>query len=301
MLCATCTIYQKLLTTDTYWQFFYIDQYIYQVVIVITKISIVLLYLRIFPKTVSKRFWIASWTIIAGLIIYCFSFLVYSAFQCAPISYFWTQWDGEHEGYCNNFQLAVYINSGLNIFFDLTVFILPIPKLLAIQVRDKRRKVGVILTFLVGLFVTVCSMVRLKYLSRVSKITNATYEYTDITLWSGIESEVGVICACMPTITGPVLYFLREKLGMFSSFSKSDASKSTTTASRIEGDKQRLPSTSSEDGIQLGKLDHAPEHGGIKRTTDTKVYRVPSDQASDDDVNLIQQGYRRNGVNQWDV
>jgi hypothetical protein len=112
-------------------------------------------------------------------------------------SYFWNQWDGEHEGYCNNFQLAVYINSGINIFFDLIVFFLPIPKLMQIQVQDKRRKAGVVLTFLVGLFVTACSMVRLKYSSGVSKITNATYDYTDICLWSGIECEVGVICACM--------------------------------------------------------------------------------------------------------
>jgi len=70
-----------------------------------------------------------------------------------------------------------------------------------IQVQDKRRKVGVVLTFLVGLFVTACSMVRLKYSSGVSKITNATYDYTDISLWSGIECEVGVICACMVSST----------------------------------------------------------------------------------------------------
>jgi hypothetical protein len=117
------------------------------------------------------------------------------------VSYFWKQWDGEHEGYCNNFQLAVYINSGINIFFDLVVFFLPIPKLMQIQVQDKRRKAGVVLTFLVGLFVTACSMVRLKYSSGVSKITNATYDYTDISLWSGIECEVGVICACMVSHT----------------------------------------------------------------------------------------------------
>ena len=116
------------------------------------------------------------------------------------VSYFWKQWDGEHEGYCNNFQLAVYINSGINIFFDLVVFFLPIPKLMQIQVQDKRRKAGVVLTFLVGLFVTACSMVRLKYSSGVSKITNATYDYTDISLWSGIECEVGVICACMVSL-----------------------------------------------------------------------------------------------------
>jgi hypothetical protein len=58
-------------------KYFYFDQYIYQLIIVVTKISIVLLYLRIFPKNVSPRFSYVSWAIIAGLVSYCIGFLVY--------------------------------------------------------------------------------------------------------------------------------------------------------------------------------------------------------------------------------
>lgn len=273
-------------------------------IIVLTKISIVLLYLRIFPKTVSARFSHVSYTVIAGLLAYGIAFLVYCGFQCAPISYFWTQWDGEHEGYCNNFQLAVYINSGLNIFFDLTVCFLPITKLLAIQVRDKRRKVGVVLTFLVGLFVTTCSIVRLKYTSNVSEITNPTWEYTKISLWSGIECQVGVICACMPTIIGPLSYFFRENFGSkISSLGNSGASKFTTNTSRIADDEgvKRLPSTSSGHEWEMDDHVRAPKHGGIERTTETKIHRTSHEQSSDDDVKLISQGYGHNRRSEWDV
>lgn len=225
------------------------------------------------------------------------------SFQCKPISYFWTQWDGEHEGYCNNFQLAVYINSGLNIFFDLTVFFLPIPKLTSIQVQDKRRKAGVVLTFLVGLFVTACSMVRLKYSSGVSQITNATYDYTDISLWSGIECEVGVICACMPTIISPMILFFRKHLGskISSLNSKSGTSNSATLTSRIgnENGVKRLPSTTSENDLEMdNRRKGQPKHGGIERTT---MYHTSHEQSSGDDVTLIHQGYRHDGKNQWDV
>jgi hypothetical protein len=72
---VTQALAQQLLTSA--WQYFYFDQYIYQIIIVTTKISIVLLYLRIFPKTVSPRFSYVSWAIIAGLIAYCVSFLIY--------------------------------------------------------------------------------------------------------------------------------------------------------------------------------------------------------------------------------
>lgn len=272
----------------------------------LTKISIIFLYLRIFPKTVSARFSYVSWAVIAALLAYCVGFLVYSGFQCAPISYFWTQWDGEHKGYCNNFQLAVYLNSGFNIFFDLVVCFLPVPKLMAIQVQDKQRKVGVVLTFLVGLFVTTCSMVRLKYLSHIDETTNPTYDYTAISLWSGIECEVGVICACMPTVIGPLLYFFREHFGSkLSSLSKSGASRFTANASRIENEEgvKRLPSTSTEHEHEweMNDREHTSKHGGIERITETQIHRTSLEQLSDDDVKLIHRGYGLDGRNQWQV
>jgi hypothetical protein len=176
------------------------------------------------------------------------------------------------------------VNSGFNIFFDLIVFFLPVPKLMALQVKDKRRKIGAVLTFLLGLFVTICSIVRLQYLAQLGKVANATYHYNAISLWSGLEGDVGVICACMPTIAGPILYFFREKVGSrLSSFSKSVGStgKSTTMSSRITGtgDKgvQRLPSRVSESESQM-ELDERDRHvpsdrvGGIEKTTVTSVY-----------------------------
>lgn len=173
--------------------------------------------------------------------------------------------------------------------FDLIVFALPIPKLMAIQVQDKRRKVGVVLTFLIGLFVTVCSMVRLKYLSNVSDVVNATYEYNNISLWSGIESEVGVICACMPTIIGPLLHFFRNNFGSkLSSFGKSSTSKSVTASTHISGDKgiTRLPSSVNEPDLEMDN--RVGKHGGIAKTTETSVYHHPAyDHSSEDDIELL--------------
>lgn len=159
---------------------------------------------------------------------------------------------------------------------------------MAIQVTDKRRKVGIVLTFLIGLFVTVCSMVRLKYLSQVSKVTNATYEYTQISLWSAIESEVGVICACMPTIIGPTLNFFRNTFGStLNSLSKSGTSKTGTSTSYM-GDKRvtRLPSETSEGDLELN--DRPIKHGVIEQTRETTIYHHPStEQWSDDDMKLL--------------
>jgi hypothetical protein len=283
---------------------FYIEQYIYQLVIVATKISIVLLYLRIFPKEVSRRFQYTSWAVIAGLLAYLAGFFIYFSVECRPISYFWHQWDGEHEGTCPDTESAIYVNSAFNIFFDLIVFFLPVPRLMSLQIKDTRRKVGVVLTFLVGLFVTICSIVRLRYLAAFGRVTNATYHFNDIALWSGLEGDVGVICACMPTIAGPILYFFREKVGSkLSSNTKSytGGTGKSPNSSRITGNKSitRLPSTASERDIELDKRPR--KHGGIEKTTVTSMHNLPHHCSSEDDVELIHQNVSPKAKNQWEV
>lgn len=63
---------------------------------------------------------------------------------------------------------------------------------------DWKTKMGVIFTFLLGLFVTICSIVRLKFLAGWASSTNQTYDYANLALWSLIELNAGVICACLP-------------------------------------------------------------------------------------------------------
>ena len=292
------------------------EQFFYQVVVTLTKISIVLLYLRIFPKEISRTFTYVSWAVIAGLLVYLLAFVIYFVFECRPISYFWNQWDGEHEGYCNNFGLASYINGGANIFFDLVVFFLPIPKLMKLKVRDKKRKAGVILTFLLGLFVTACSVIRLTYLASVGKYTNATYHYNDVGFWTGLEAYLGIICACMPTIIGPLMHFFRDTIGSklsyaYGSYGSSSGTRSgarSTSKFRVhfshDESVARLPSTSLERGEEVELEKHAQKPG--ETGTEGKSWYIapsehsPSEQASLDDESVYQNGPRvvkgRHGV-----
>lgn len=277
-------------------------QYFYQVVVSLTKISIVLLYMRIFPKEVFPRFNIICWAIIGGLIAYLLAFCIVFAAECQPISFFWTQWDGEHAGHCVNIQLSAYINGGINIFFDLVVFLLPIPRLLKLQVSDTLRKVGVILTFSVGLFVTVCSIVRLQYLAAVGRYTNVTYHYNYVAFWTGLEGYMGIICACMPAILGPITKFLRNTVGSkISSYAKSSGlSKGSGLQSRITQDKSamRLPSESGERGDEVELAKHAQKGGVMEETTVKSLHDLSSEQTSRnsrEDLGLTYYESRRDG------
>jgi hypothetical protein len=289
-------------------QYFWIEQFLYQLTIVLTKVSIVLLYLRVLPKAVSTRFAYTCHAIIAALLVYGAAFMIAFCFQCRPISLFWNTWDGEHKGTCapKQIQIGLYVNSAINIAFDFVVFILPVPKLLRLSAQDSRPKVAVAMIFVVGLFVTVCSMVRLQYVSLLGAYSNATYHYNELSLWSSLEGTVGVICACLPTIVGPVIYFFREKVGgRITSLTKSGSGKSKGS-SRVLTDRaiERLSSNASDRDLEVGG--HAKKLGGIERTTLTSVtsmYNLPH-QASGDGVELIEQQYPRRdgrGKHPWEM
>jgi hypothetical protein len=68
-----------------------------------------------------------------------------------------------------------------------------------------------------------------------------------------------------------------------------------------DGAVKRLPSTASEHGWEMDDRERTLKHGGIERTTVTKVHRISHEQSTDDDVKLICQGYGHNRRSQWDV
>ncbi|KAH8887875.1 hypothetical protein GQ53DRAFT_725610 [Thozetella sp. PMI_491] len=177
-------------------QFYYAIEILYIVELAISKLSIILFYLRIFPDpTVRRVLWgtlvlmIASAVTLVGLI----------AFQCMPIQYFWLQWDGEHEGRCLNSNWIAWGHAILNIVFDIWLLGIPLSHLRALKLSWKR-KVGVALMFGVGAFVTVVSIIRLRALLIFANSTNPTWDNLSTSYWSTVEVDVGIICACMPVL-----------------------------------------------------------------------------------------------------
>ena len=130
----------------------------------------------------------------------------------------------------------IFAASAINITFDLIVFILPIPRLLQVQI-SRRTKIGISMTFLVGLFVTVCSLIRLAYLVRWRTTTNPTWTYSPIALWSIVECEIGIVCACMPALAGPIKRFWSKTLGTQSSNVRKSQTNGIETA--VTGGHQR--------------------------------------------------------------
>jgi hypothetical protein len=105
---------------------YYIIEILYTFEVSFTKISIIYLCWRIF---ISRSFRIACYVMIAACLIFAIVCLFSVVFQCRPVSYAWTRWDGEHTGTCISANFLILSNSITNIILDLLVFFLPLPQM----------------------------------------------------------------------------------------------------------------------------------------------------------------------------
>ncbi|KAI1860263.1 hypothetical protein JX265_005824 [Neoarthrinium moseri] len=243
---------------------FYIAEFAYVIESTITKVSILLLYLRIFPDRQFRKY-VYALMIVMGL--FCVAFVVTLLTYCVPFDYTWMRWDNQNTGTCINMNAQTYTCAALNIVLDLLIFFLPIPQLFKLDLSMKK-KIGIIFTFLVGLFVTVCSMIRLKALIGWQTSTNPTMEYANLAVWSLVELDVGVICACMPGMAG--LFRRMKKRGTEYMRSKSSNNGSQAFGSQAFG------------GTNKGTGQ------AITKTTIISVKRTQcDDQTSDSELELV--------------
>ncbi|PVH72157.1 hypothetical protein DL98DRAFT_611756, partial [Cadophora sp. DSE1049] len=175
---------------------FWILESIYFVEVALVKIAFLLFYLRIFPD---KKFRRGLWVLIVINAVTGVVFAIAICLVCKPISHAWNLWDMEHVGHCGNINALAFANAGVSIVLDVFTLILPLTQIWSLNLGLKKR-IGIMLMFSVGAFVTVVSILRLKALVTFANTSNPTWDFFDAGLWSTIELDVGIICACMPAI-----------------------------------------------------------------------------------------------------
>jgi hypothetical protein len=134
------------LTNMSHDQIFYFTELLYLAAVGLTKISILLFYLRIFPDWKLRR---AIYAMIGICGLYSVVFVTVTALQCIPVSMAWKKWDGEHHGKCLDLNADGWASASLNIILDLIVIALPMKQLTGLNM-GWQRKLGVIVMFLGG-------------------------------------------------------------------------------------------------------------------------------------------------------
>ncbi|KAJ5520418.1 hypothetical protein N7463_000871 [Penicillium fimorum] len=160
---------------------------------VITKISLLLLFYRIFGivRSFRRALWASGFLVVA----YFITCSVTSIVGCSPVS---KAWNTGGPGHCID-EVAFFRWNGVgNMFLDFLVLCLPIP--MAWQVKTTtRQKCILTLIFLLGGFVCIISILRIVSFE-LAVISDPTYTSISPATWSSAEQSVGIICACLPTL-----------------------------------------------------------------------------------------------------
>ncbi|KAF4443135.1 hypothetical protein F53441_11534 [Fusarium austroafricanum] len=218
--------------------FFYTVAILYFFFQTFLKLSLLFFYLRIFPTPNVRRL---LWGTVAFTVVFGLVYIFVAIFQCQPIGYFWKKWDGQHEGHCADVNAITWSNAAINIALDFWILGIPLSQLKALNL-DWRKKVGVGMMFSVGIFVTIMSILRLHAtVVAGTKTINATWEYLAVSKWSTIEGNVGIICACMPSLRILLVRLFPTLLGTSQRYyNQYRAAMGTSTTSQVDRSQRRV-------------------------------------------------------------
>ncbi|KAL4963657.1 uncharacterized protein BDV14DRAFT_176145 [Aspergillus stella-maris] len=156
-----------------------------------TKISILFLYLRIFPV---RWLVISSWATMAVIVMWAIATILAGCLICRPFAYNWdTTIPG---GHCGN-QVTSFTATGvINLVTDVIVLVLPMPSLYKLQMATYK-KVTLITVFGLGIVTCVISILRISVLSTMD-FTDITYTIPRANVFSGVEPCLAVVLASVP-------------------------------------------------------------------------------------------------------
>ncbi|CAO1601017.1 hypothetical protein XANCAGTX0491_004685 [Xanthoria calcicola] len=195
---------------------------LYNPALMATKTSICLFYL-----TLAKNQQIFKWATIATMVVVnvagiALTFL--NIFQCRPVHGAFQTTVPENVK-CLDI-IALYLSSApINIITDLALLFLPMPILTAMRL-PRNEKLILIVTFSFGAFVAAVDVVRIAYLQDASSSRargtsgSSLVNQQDLSwiaslsfMWSAVEVDVGIICACVPGVKPLAAKFFPKLLG----------------------------------------------------------------------------------------
>ncbi|KAL9011941.1 MAG: hypothetical protein Q9173_003252, partial [Seirophora scorigena] len=125
---------------------FWGSQILYELTINLTKMSILFLYLRVFPSLQNPRFTRAVVAVMRFIAMYMFISIVVTIFQCNPIK---RRWDHSIPGRCIDMTAFWYANSTSNIISAAVTLGLPVKMIWNLQL-PRSDKVGLYIVFGLG-------------------------------------------------------------------------------------------------------------------------------------------------------
>jgi hypothetical protein len=183
------------------------------------KSSVLIVYLSISQR---KTFlYVSSYVALVIVNVIGFTLMFMISFQCHPPR---AAYDLSIKNpSCIPILSILIASAALNIVTNVTIIFLPISTLTKMHLPHMQK---IILTslFMAGISVTAVNVVRLYYLQLAAKRTSTSgggnvasspdfsYNVSFALLWTAVEVNLGIICACIPTIKPLVKVLLLQKI-----------------------------------------------------------------------------------------
>ncbi|KAB8239076.1 hypothetical protein ETB97_002072 [Aspergillus alliaceus] len=167
----------------------------YKVQISLAKISVCLFLLRIFQ---SRLFRTIAYTLIGINASIGITWALVDGLRCNPVHLAWDGWKNEDPGTCIDFIDAILGNCLVNIFVDAIMVVMPVYEVSKLQL-PMQKKLTVALMFVMGSVLTVIAIIRLVVFWNNRWGQNQTAGIYPLIHWSVIETQVAIVCACLPS------------------------------------------------------------------------------------------------------
>ncbi|KAF5986608.1 integral membrane protein PTH11 [Fusarium coicis] len=171
----------------------WIGQVIYDFSLTPLKASICVTLLRI---AVTKTHRIIVWATLIFTIVTTMYNTIGTFFGCMPIS---ANWNDREKCSVPLLMSLGYVVSISAVISDWTCAILPIFMLYKSHMR-KATKVSVSIILGLAALASICTIVRIPYLTAFSQPDNYLYNVGNIVLWSTLESGIGIIAGSLPSL-----------------------------------------------------------------------------------------------------
>ncbi|KAI1813952.1 hypothetical protein GGS20DRAFT_442254 [Poronia punctata] len=169
----------------------FIATVLYFTIAATTKLSILLLYRRLFWIDASFR----RQVLFLIVVVVCFwiGTVVADLLSCIPLE--WT-WNNSHQDprYCFNYNIYWLISGIIEAVIDILIILLPIRVVLNLQLNQSK-KIAVMAVFLIGAFSIISGIVKV-VLSYAPGNRNPHFGNTEV--WTTVHCGTGIICACLP-------------------------------------------------------------------------------------------------------
>ncbi|KAF2839760.1 hypothetical protein M501DRAFT_904272, partial [Patellaria atrata CBS 101060] len=160
----------------------------------LTKISICITYLRLFPSRSNRIF---CWTCIVYLTLWMISVSIMNILQCIPIKGMYDPSVTEKK--CIDYKSALLSTAALNSVSDFIVYLWPAKPLWRVQLPLKQR-IGLLGVFCMGCIVCIAGVCRMYYLEEYFKTYDGLYIGGIVWVTLAIEFNIGIVAGCLPSV-----------------------------------------------------------------------------------------------------